>query len=243
MARPSLSTRSAICRSCFSNGVVASSDEHHDLGEADGAERVADGELLELAVDPRLAAKPGGVEDPEMAVAPAPVDGDRVAGDPGLGAGQQPLLADEAVDQRRLAGIRPPDHGDLDGSAFGVFRLLVLLFVRRRGRQRSRRGGRPCPRRARPRSPPARRGRGSRRRARRSPLPVPRPCWRRGSPACRLRGGASAKCASTGVTPARASMTKIEASASAIAALGLRHHPAGEAFGASPRRGRRCRWR
>ena len=41
--------------------------EDDDLGEADGAERIGDRELLELALDPRLAPQPGGVEQPERA--------------------------------------------------------------------------------------------------------------------------------------------------------------------------------
>ena len=83
-ARPSVSIRSAICRSCFSKGGATSSDEDHDLGEADGAERVADGELLELALDPRLAPEAGRVEQAEAMLAPGPVDGDRIARDAGL---------------------------------------------------------------------------------------------------------------------------------------------------------------
>jgi hypothetical protein len=42
-------------------------------------------------------------------------DADRVAGDPGLGAGQQPVLAQDLVDQRRFAGIRAADDRDLQG--------------------------------------------------------------------------------------------------------------------------------
>ena len=52
---------------------------------------------------------------------------DRVAGDPGLGPGQQAVLAEDGVDQRRLAGVRPPDDGDLDRPAGRQRRALALL--------------------------------------------------------------------------------------------------------------------
>ena len=45
---------------------------------------------------------------------PGQVDRDGVAGDAGLRPGQQPLLAEQAVDQRRLAGIGAADHGNAD---------------------------------------------------------------------------------------------------------------------------------
>ncbi|ESY17342.1 hypothetical protein X750_22630 [Mesorhizobium sp. LNJC394B00] len=43
---------------------------------------------------------------------PVPVDRDGIAGDAGFRAGQKPLLADQRVDQRRLAGIGTADDGD-----------------------------------------------------------------------------------------------------------------------------------
>ncbi len=58
---------------------------------------------------------------------PGQIDRDRVAGDPSLRSGEQPLLADQPVDQRRLAGIGPPDHGDVDGPG------LILRGGRRAG--------------------------------------------------------------------------------------------------------------
>ena len=46
------------------------------------------------------------------AAAPVPVDGDRIAGDAGFRSGEQALLADQRVDQGRLAGVGPADDGD-----------------------------------------------------------------------------------------------------------------------------------
>ena len=43
-------------------GAPRPQDEDDDLGEADGAERVADGELLELALDPRPLAQARRIE-------------------------------------------------------------------------------------------------------------------------------------------------------------------------------------
>ena len=69
-ARPSRSTRSAIVRSCFSNGIVASSSSDDDFGEAHGAQRVGGGELLQLLDDAGPAAQARGVEQLDAATAP-----------------------------------------------------------------------------------------------------------------------------------------------------------------------------
>ncbi len=58
---------------------------------------------------------------------PFPIDGNRITGDARLRAGQQALLANKRVDQRRLAGIGTADDGDahrlgvvIGGHVFGV---------------------------------------------------------------------------------------------------------------------------
>ena len=61
----------------------------------------------------------------------SPVDRDRIAGDAGLGPGDQPLLVEHAVDQGRLAGVGPADDGELERPFAGV---LVLLRPRPRSR-------------------------------------------------------------------------------------------------------------
>ncbi len=52
--------------------------------------------------------------DAEFLAAPIEIDRDGVARGAGLRRGEQPLLADQPVDQSRLAGIRAPDDGDAD---------------------------------------------------------------------------------------------------------------------------------
>ena len=52
--------------------------------------------------------------DQEAPAVPCERHRDGVAGDPGLGAGEQALLAEQPVDQCRLARIGAPDHGDAD---------------------------------------------------------------------------------------------------------------------------------
>ena len=68
----------------------------------------------------RLAAHAGGVEQLYAPAAPVPIDGDGIAGDAGFRAGQQPLLADESVDQRRFAGIRAADDSDAHRLGFVI---------------------------------------------------------------------------------------------------------------------------
>ena len=88
--------------------------QDHHLGEADRFERIGDRELFELAFDPGAPPHPGGVVDEEAPAVPGERHRDGVAGDAGLGAGEQALLAEQPVDQGRLAGIGPADHGDAD---------------------------------------------------------------------------------------------------------------------------------
>ena len=87
--------------------------QHHHLGEADGAQRVGDRQLLELLLRPW----PGGAcrrcrQSLDRAPRHSQSTAIAVAGDAGLGAGQQPLLADQRVDQRRLAGVGAADDGE-----------------------------------------------------------------------------------------------------------------------------------
>ena len=95
-------------------GVRDVEQHHHDLGKAHRVERVGDRKLLQLLVDAPAAANAGGVVDAEFLPAPVEIDRDGVARGAGLRRGEQALLADQPVDQRRLAGIRPPDDGDAD---------------------------------------------------------------------------------------------------------------------------------
>jgi hypothetical protein len=67
----------------------------------------------------------------KMPAVPLEFDGDRIAGDAGFGPGQQPIFAEQAVDQRRFAGIGAADNGDPDRLVF-VGRncgVLALTFA------------------------------------------------------------------------------------------------------------------
>ena len=98
-------------------GVLDIEQHDHDFGEAHRVERVGDRQLFQLLVDARAAAHAGGVVDAEFLAVPIEIDRDGIARGAGFRRGQQPLLADQPVDQRRLAGIRPSDDGDADRMA------------------------------------------------------------------------------------------------------------------------------
>ena len=57
---------------------------------------------------------------------PLGVEPDRVAGDAGLGAGQQAILAEDVVDERGLARVRTAEHGDAQG--LGEIEFAAVLF-------------------------------------------------------------------------------------------------------------------
>ncbi len=107
----------------------------HHFGEADRIERVGDRELFELLLDPRLAPHARGVVDAKTPAAPLEVDRDGVARDAGFRPGEQTLLAEQPVDQRRLAAVRPADHRDVNGPRridFAVIGCVAPLLRRRR---------------------------------------------------------------------------------------------------------------
>ena len=151
--------------------------------------------LFELLLDPRLAPQPRGVVNAKTPAAPFEVDGDGVARDAGFRPGEQTLLADQPIDQRRLAAVRPPDHGDVNGPRridFAVLGCVAPLLRRSQARRfppaarrAAHRRDRRDLRRARPKSRSDRRGRAHRLRARPTAPPCPRTCWQSGSRACR----------------------------------------------------------
>ncbi len=153
------------------------------------------------------------------------IDRDGVAGDAGLGPGQQPLLAEQAVDQRRLAGVGTPDHRDLDRSCRVLHvRATGLVVVRFAGRGGL--GQRRAQRLVEIGQALAVLGRDRHRLAEPERIGFVHARLRR--PALALVGDQdrglaglrtrSAKARSTGVGPARASIRKSMASAAAIAA-------------------------
>ncbi len=136
--------------------------QNHGLGKTNRAQRVADRELLDLAFDPRPATHPCGIDKADRPLPPGPVYGDCVAGDPGFGTGQQPLFADQTVDQGRFTDIWATDDGEVQR----LYRSIRRAAWRRRtllGRTApTARKARLTPRHARPKSAPDRRGRAGR---------------------------------------------------------------------------------
>ena len=227
--------------------------QDHDFGETDGIERIGNRELFELLLDPGTAPQPGGVVNAEGSILPSQIDRDGVAGDAGLGPRQQPLLAEQPIDQRRFSGNwagRPRRCGSV------CARRLRSMSARRR------RVAPPLPRRG---------GIGQRRAqpcieigealavlggdrdrlaeaelvgfaARRPRRRYPRSCWRPGSRACpicardrrrRGRPASTPRARRSGTAPHRRPRSRPR-SAPACGRSGFR---------ARPLRGPRCRWR
>ena len=112
-ARPSSITWLAILRSCTSRPAGGVEQQHHDFGIIDRALGVGDRQPLQLVVDLGALPQTRGIDQPHRTAFPFPIEADRIAGDPGFGAGDHPLLPSMRVDQGRLAGVRPPDDGDV----------------------------------------------------------------------------------------------------------------------------------
>ena len=127
-------------RSCSSNACCGIHQQHHHFGKADGVDGVGDGKLFQLLLDARRPPQARGVVQAERSAPPLQLACDGVAGDAGLGAGEHAVLAEQPVHQRRLAGVRPPDDGDANGArrgCFGLVRFVIgLCLLRRRLRQR-----------------------------------------------------------------------------------------------------------
>lgn len=118
-------------------------DDQHHLSIADGTNGIGPGKLFQAIVHAGAAPQAGGIEQPEPADVPAPVDGDGIAGDPGFRAGDQAIAPDQAVDQRRLADVGPANHGQLYRHRrrirryrFGRLRSRLFVSRRRIGRDR-----------------------------------------------------------------------------------------------------------
>ena len=92
------------------------------------AHGVAGTELLGRFRNARLAAQTGRIEQAHRPVAPLEVGGDGIAREPRLRPGDHALLAEQRIDQRRLAGVGPADHGHADRAGL-VVRLDAALLV------------------------------------------------------------------------------------------------------------------
>ena len=88
--------------------------------------------------DLRLAPQARGIEQAHLAPRPLEIARHAVARQARLGSGDHAVFAEERVDQRRLAGVRPPDDGDADRPCRRP-RLLGLLVRLVHGLQPERR--------------------------------------------------------------------------------------------------------
>ena len=89
-------------------------DADHDVRGVDGLQRLDDAELLDRFLDARTAPHAGRVDQRVAAAVALERHVDRVARRARLVERDQALLAEQAVDQRRLADVRPADHRDAD---------------------------------------------------------------------------------------------------------------------------------
>ena len=105
--------------------------QDHHLSVGDRTDGIVGRQLLQLGLHLGLAAQTGGVDQPDGPIIPGPVDRDGVAGDPGLRAGQHPVLADQAIDQGRFASVRTAD--DRDGDRFVGCLGFFIVFRQRQG--------------------------------------------------------------------------------------------------------------
>ena len=93
-------------------GLLRVEQQHDDLGKADRLQRVAHRKLFGAPLHPHLAPQSRRVEQQQLPSLPFERGGDRVARDTRLGPGDHSILAEQRVDESRLADIRPPDDGD-----------------------------------------------------------------------------------------------------------------------------------
>ena len=254
-ARPSRSARSASVEILLLERDRRVEQQNDDLGEAHGAQRVGDGELLQLVHHARFAAQACGVEEFQLAIAPRAVRPIESRVRPGSGPGQQPILAEDAVEQRRLAGVGAAEHGDAQRLG-RIDRRPVLVLVKLAARRRPRRRVSSA---ARLRQNFAQRlveigralamlGRDRDRiaeaefigvDARRSGPAAPSDLLATRRIGLSMRRSASAKWRSAAVTPTRASIMNSTTSQSCKRRLGLRAHAAGKRGGVAllqPRR-------
>ena len=91
--------------------------DHRDLAVLDRLQRLDDRELLDRFLDLAATTQAGGVDQAVLAAIALEVDRDRIAGRARHVGGDHPLLAEDAVHQRRLADIGTADERDADAFA------------------------------------------------------------------------------------------------------------------------------
>ena len=92
--------------------------QHHDLGKIHRPAGIGDRQLFQLLGDIAFLAHARRVDQTNLArlaglgIGPVPVDRNRIAGNSRFRPGQQPIFAQQPVDQGRFARIGPPDDGE-----------------------------------------------------------------------------------------------------------------------------------
>ncbi|KAG0768278.1 hypothetical protein G6F22_017523 [Rhizopus arrhizus] len=98
--------------------------QHGHLALLDRLHGLDHRELLDDLVHARAAAQAGGIDQAVLAAVTLQVHRDRIAGGARHVGSDHALLAEDAVDQRRLAHVRAADEGDAD-----AVRIVVQLFA------------------------------------------------------------------------------------------------------------------
>ena len=86
-----------------------------DVSLGDRLQCLGDAGALDRILDSRAPAHPGGIDQQEFAAVTLERHHDAVARGAGLLAGDDAFLADQPIDQRRLADVGPADDGHADG--------------------------------------------------------------------------------------------------------------------------------
>ena len=119
-ARPASRMKPARCASCSVMPCCGVEQQHDDVGVLDRLQRLDHRELLDGLEHLAAAAHAGGVDQRVTAPVALEVEVDRVARRAGLVERDHALLAEQRVDERRLADVRAADDGDLDGVVLAV---------------------------------------------------------------------------------------------------------------------------
>ena len=104
--------------------VVRIDDADHDVRRVDGLQRLDDAEFLDRFFDARAASHAGGIDERVATAVALERHEHRVARRARLIERDQALLAQQPIDERRLADVRPADHRDANIVGTGGIAVL-----------------------------------------------------------------------------------------------------------------------
>jgi hypothetical protein len=120
----------------FLEGLARVHHQHDDVGEADRVRGLGGRHPLELFLHLGALAEAGGVDQADLAILPAPRHLHAVARDAGFRPGDEAVVLQQRVDQRRLARVRAADKGEAHrtirlgrGFGVGIERLVFVVFL------------------------------------------------------------------------------------------------------------------